>query len=98
MCEDVHPGRVHVAEPWHILFCLPIYEIESPCEELFIYGFHTLLWKRSGIFYCLFANFSKLWIHCCVVFAGGFAFQYTAGTELLAEVWILRIIFIVRFL
>jgi hypothetical protein len=95
MCEDVHPRRVEIAEPWCAIFCLSIDEVEGASQELLVDGFHAFLRKRPRVLDCLFTDLPKVFIDSRIVFIGGFAFQHASRAEPFSERRILRVIVIV---
>src|SRR5262245_5977 len=82
----MHAGRIPPTEEWCVGFCVPLDEVETGLEELFVHGFHSFGVERAGVFNPLST------VRICP------ALEHSTRSELLLEFRILRIVFALRLL
>src|SRR5215472_1791523 len=93
----MHPGRIEVAEPRLAFLGLALHEVQRRIAELFVHGFHALLWQRAGILNCLFSNFAELRVNRGVILVSCFATQHSTRPEFLSERRVFWVVVILRF-
>src|ERR1700733_13987636 len=98
MCENVHPRRIEVAEPWRAGLLLTVDEVLGGGEKLLVDCFHALFVKRAGVLDRLLADAPEGGIDCRIVAVARLAFEDAAWTELRTESRVFRVVGILRLL
>src|SRR5450432_3388754 len=81
VCMNVHASRVEPDEERLAGFVLPVNEIKSRTEKLFVHRLHTLFGQRSRILALLLTPFAEAWLILSIVRVRRYALEYAARAK-----------------
>src|ERR1700754_3223995 len=98
MSPHMHARRVEIAEPRLSLLGLALHEVERARQKFLVDCLHPFGAQWAGIFNHLLANAPEGFIDRVVVLVSRTTFQHPARAKLLAKVWVLWIVRVLRLL